>query len=494
MNLRGVKWRQEVLYLSVASMEICWLYPWFLLGHRLLGDSSHQASILFLFVPLLAALYLTRALPRLHLEMHWNRVIIALWAVVACLAALKYYLYHQYSLLDPAWLRDMARALANVMNAIPGGILVIVVVVLYLWWRGISLGQQSLTFAKVGFYFRLGIVVFIWYLFLVFFGPSQEVTLLVFVYFFFGLIAVALARIEQVSQLKGGIRSPFNAYWLGVLVLATIVVLLVALLASHVFSLQNAYYVLGWLRPLEPVLEAALYYVFMILGYLLQPLLEALILIANRLTGLGLPEIFTSQERPPELAATQAASSPDYLGILRGCVTVSILLAALVAVVLSLRRWRASREERGDAFRESLWSSDSIAQGLLGSVRSGWDRLGELAGMVRRFGVGRDLYSVISIRKIYASLVRLAEVRGYPRPAARTPYEYLDTLYRALPGSEAEVAAITEAYVGVHYGELPHSADDLRRIRECWARVRWRDEQRQRFGPGEKAGEGMSTR
>jgi hypothetical protein len=489
MILRGLRWRQEVLYLSVAAMEACWLYPWFLLGHRMLGDSTHPPSILFLFVPLLVALYLTRTLLKLQLEMRWNRVIIALSAVVACLVAPKYYLYGQYSLLDPTWLWNMARALADLANAIPVEILVIVLV-LYLWWRGISLGQQSLTFAKVGFYFRLGIVTFIWYLFLTFFGPDQEVTVFIFIYFFFGLIAVALARIEEVSQLRGGVRSPFNAYWLGVLVLATLVVLLIGFLAFSIFSLQNAYHVLGWLHPLEPVLEAAFYFVFAILGYLLQPLVEALILIlSERFAELGLSELLILQETPQELQAAQASSPPGYLGILRGCITVFILLAALIAVARSLQRWWARQEERGDELRESLWSSGSIAQGVLGSVRDGWDRLGELAGMVRRFGLGRDLYSVISIKKIYASLVRLAEIRGYPRPVAQTPYEYLDTLYRALLGSEAEVAAITEAYVGVHYGELPHSADDLRHIRECWARVRWRDEQRQRFGPGKGAGE-----
>jgi hypothetical protein len=372
--------------------------------------------------------------------------------------------------------------------------ILVIVLVLYLWWRGISLGQQSLTFEKVGFYFRLGIVAFIWYLFITFFGPDQEVTVLVFVYFFFGLISVALARIEEVSRLKGGVRSPFNAYWLGVLVLATLIVLLIGLLASSIFSLQNAYHVLGWLRPLEPVLEAAFYFVFAILGYLLQPLVEALILIlSERFAELGLSELFILQETPEELQAAQA-SPPGYLGILRACITVSILLAALIVVARSLQRWRARQQGQGDELRESLWSSGSIAQGLLGSVRDGWDRLGDLAGMVRRFGLGRDLYSVISIKKIYASLVRLAEVRGYPRPVAQTPYEYLDTLYRGFPGSETEVVAITEAYVGVHYGELPHSADDLRRIRECWARVRWRDEQRERFGLAEKTEERMSTR
>lgn len=492
MNLRHLKWRHEVLYLCVAAMEVCWLYPWVLLGNRALGGGTRQSLILPPFVLLLTALYLTRALPKLALAMHWNRVIIALSAAAACLVTLKYHLYGQYSWFDLTWLWDMVIALADLANAIPAGMLVIVVV-LYLWWRGISLGQQTLTSAKVGFYFRLGIVAFVWYLLLTIFGLVQDVTVVIFVYFFFGLIAVALARIEEVSRLKGGVRSPFNIYWLGVLVLATLVVLLVGLLISYVFSLQNVYHVLGWLRPLEPILEAAFYFVFTILSYLLQSLIEALIQFVEQFVDSRLLEILASQRISLEQQAAQAAEPPGYLGILRGGIIVAILLAAVVAVAFTLRRWWARRqEEQADEIRESVWSSGSIAKGLLGSVRDGWNRLGELAGMVRRFGLGRDLYSIISIRKIYASLVRLAEIRGYPRPAAQTPYEYLHTLYCAFPGSEAEVETITEAYVGVHYGELPHSADDLQRIRECWATVRRQDELRERFGPVEKAGEGMS--
>ncbi|MFQ6058863.1 MAG: DUF4129 domain-containing protein [Anaerolineae bacterium] len=61
---------------------------------------------------------------------------------------------------------------------------------------------------------------------------------------------------------------------------------------------------------------------------------------------------------------------------------------------------------------------------------------------------------------------------GYPRPEGTTPYEYVTTLCQALPGREGEVAAITEAYVRVCYGEVPTTEDELRRVKEWWERVR----------------------
>jgi hypothetical protein len=107
-------------------------------------------------------------------------------------------------------------------------------------------------------------------------------------------------------------------------------------------------------------------------------------------------------------------------------------------------------------------------------LRAGLDRLGEFAGLVDRFGLGSRFLAAISVRRIYANLLRLAKDAGYPRAPSQTPYEYLLTLYHALPGSEADVQVITEAYVNAHYGQVPDTREDLQQIREAWERVRER--------------------
>jgi hypothetical protein len=84
------------------------------------------------------------------------------------------------------------------------------------------------------------------------------------------------------------------------------------------------------------------------------------------------------------------------------------------------------------------------------------------------------LYAAVSIRKIYANMARLAERQGFPRQPAQTPYEYLPALGLAFPDCQAEAAAITEAYVKVHYGEVPESLRELQHIRECWQQIRER--------------------
>jgi hypothetical protein len=81
------------------------------------------------------------------------------------------------------------------------------------------------------------------------------------------------------------------------------------------------------------------------------------------------------------------------------------------------------------------------------------------------------LYAAVSIRKIYANMTRLAETQGFSRQPAQTPYEYLPALGLAFPDCQAEATVITEAYVRVHYGELPESIRELQRIQECWRQI-----------------------
>jgi hypothetical protein len=77
-----------------------------------------------------------------------------------------------------------------------------------------------------------------------------------------------------------------------------------------------------------------------------------------------------------------------------------------------------------------------------------------------------------TIRRIYAELGLLARGQGRPRLPHQTPYEYLPALRETFPTCSDDVVLITEAYVAVHYGELPERPAALAEVREAWQRVR----------------------
>jgi len=147
-----------------------------------------------------------------------------------------------------------------------------------------------------------------------------------------------------------------------------------------------------------------------------------------------------------------------------------VLVVVLITLVLLFTwyRQRRARARGADETHESLLSAATLGRSLADLLQAGRQRLGEVAGRI----LGVQFLSAISIRRIYANMVRLATEQGYPRGSAQTPYEYLDTLRQALPGSETETALITNAYVNAHYGKLPDTPEELQQIRDAWQRVR----------------------
>jgi hypothetical protein len=153
--------------------------------------------------------------------------------------------------------------------------------------------------------------------------------------------------------------------------------------------------------------------------------------------------------------------------------TILIVVGVIVALVLLITWWRVlqDRDAEGTESRESLLSARAVTRNLLEALRSGRDRLGDMVGLVDRFGLGARLLSAISIQRIYANLVRVATRAGHPRVTAQTPYEYLGVLEEAWPAVAGELSIITDAYVSAHYGQVPDTREELERIRAAWERV-----------------------
>jgi hypothetical protein len=174
-----------------------------------------------------------------------------------------------------------------------------------------------------------------------------------------------------------------------------------------------------------------------------------------------------------ETAETDPEAMQRVMGAVQGsCFTSILVVIILVVIVFAGRKLLKSRDEAADESRESTLSAGALANNLRAMLQAGRDRLSQLAGLVDQYGLGSQLLSAITIRRIYANLVRLATKAGYPRLGSQTPYEYRTTLAEVFPGRERDVALITEAYVNAHYGQLPDNTEELQQIRDCWERIR----------------------
>ena len=174
-----------------------------------------------------------------------------------------------------------------------------------------------------------------------------------------------------------------------------------------------------------------------------------------------------SQYPVEDLATPTTQGGLDLARYCRTIVVVLIVVGGLLLIARMIRQLAQQQAERRDVERESLWSDQDLAAGLRNSLMQGLNQLRALAGQLG----GRHRRSAASIRKMYASMVDLASEAGYPRRPAQTPYEYSDTLHRAFPGGQDAVDAITEAYVCVHYGQVPGTQAEMDRILAFWERI-----------------------
>lgn len=463
------RWRQEALLLAVAAMETCWIYPWLLFLTRIAGERQNQVPPVAVFASLYGVIVVARVLSALDVRLVHQQVIVIVLAIVSTHLLIRLCLFPDYAPFDPRWWSDLIGQTAHTWQRIPAA-LVVAFVNLLVWWRGTDLSHEYLGIDGVGFYFRWGIVALIWF----FVGSVFTVTLnaapWVFAYFFYGLLAVALARVHEVSQGHMGIRTPFNASWAVTVLVGALAVIGLGALLAGMLSVESLTALIVWLNPVIVILQAVLLVIATVLGrLLLEPLLQLLIrLFEHVFQSDALRQWF--QTNPGEMPAfsPQPYQPPLFIQVLGWAVPLVILGLVVVAIALTISRHLQGQNGR-EVERESVWTSTDPLKDLQGAFGVLLKQMREQAAQLLR--IREEEFTIESIRKIYASLTRLAANAGHPRAEAETPYEYLDRLRQALPGSEGDVALITQAYVRAHYGEQPDDELELRRVREAWFRV-----------------------
>ncbi|MCB0186156.1 MAG: DUF4129 domain-containing protein, partial [Caldilineaceae bacterium] len=324
--------------------------------------------------------------------------------------------------------------------------------------------DRSLTFFSVGVSFRLGLLLALVgnSLFILAAGqPVQQALLYLWLFFGFGLLAVALARVDekafQATQSSGG-TLPWPRF--AQLVAMTATTVGVAIYMSTLYTPTVLRMILGWFAPLWQLLGALALRLFSMLFFLLTPLLEWLSeLIRSLLANLEPVEVGEQSYGEVDLPPSQV----DFAQLLRDYALVRYALIALVLLVIFvvIALLVARTRDRALAVEAEESHADGLAFG-----GNPFQRLRELAGLFRRYGLRPGLLAAISVQNIYANVSRLAARQGYARGTAQPPDEYLPALRRAFPGHEAALTRLTTLYMRVHYGDQPIDADELATLRQ----------------------------
>lgn len=457
--------RRELLYLVLAAMDVCSLIPLVLAISQFAGRYPPERAALAFYVVVLIAFYLSRALSSLDLKERVQRDIALIVLIFWILLSLRFTLYRDSPLLSFAWLGEMASHLEN-RKLWPQDVTIIITTLVF-WWRGFELAQRSLNVDSVGYSFRAGVLIMAVAVALVSQWLNWSPTLLVFAYFFFGLLAIALARAEEVGRWREGLPFPFSLGWLLSIVGAAAVVILAAVALIALLTGDNVIQALGLLGPIWELFRRAILFVLPLLFSVLFPILNFLFGRLFSLLGnseMPTPE-FVSAEELFDLQSAEYVEGISPFEPYAGILTLLAVLGAILIVALTFGRiWRA-RNRLGAVETESAWG-ERQAGSLADRARDG------LRSLVGRLGFLNRLVAAASIRRIYAHMVAAAGQRGYPRTSSDTPFEYLPALFEAWPEMRTQTRAITNAYVRVHYGEVPESEEELQSIRSAWDQIR----------------------
>jgi hypothetical protein len=465
--------RREAIYVALAAAQVCWLAPLFL---TVTGRTIPHPPLLLwasLLVLYLGLFYTYRLLLRANLPILHLQIAMTLALLLSMALAFRVHVYASAGLQGIAWALEPFRRLADISETITGE-LVTIFTLLLVWLQSIRLARRSVSPESVGFSFRAGILILVWGALAARFLGDIDVSGFVAPYFFFGLLAAALARVEGISLIPGSVRARGSAFWIVSAVVAVVLVVLLSSLVAFFFVGGALERLLVFLSPVLVVVQAALVAIALLIFGLLELLLS---LFRGRFDSVrrwldeAMREIGAS-EMPLPPVQTQDAAAETFWGAMQ-LSTILIIVGVIVALVLLITWWRVlqDRDAEGTESRESLLSARAVTRNLLDALRAGRDRLGDMAGLVDRFGLGTRLLSAISIQRIYANLVRVATRAGHPRVTAKTPYEYLGVLEEAWPAVADELTIITDAYVSAHYGQVPDTREELERIRVAWERV-----------------------
>ena len=456
-------WVREISYLALLGMEASILYPWQATIHDWFGYRGMPFWALCL---LLWVLYWVAGLLNCtELAADRKQAITAGLVIVSALLNIRLFAYPDYNLGQIEWVGEMADHLFTTERIAQE--LILILLTFIAWWRGITAARQEYDTPTVWFHFRVGVIGLFAYLLLAIVSKPIDVTWVLMAFFFFGLVSIALARIQEL----GGIRASTlgSRRWLAVLGGATLGSLALGLLTAMIFSRRVLQAVLGWFKPLWDRLGQLLWWAAMAIFYILVPLFEwAMSWLQRELSSSGEEgeTLFGSPVTSPLVWGDPAATS-EWFPICQSVFVGLVILIGLLLVARLIRKLTQRDNEDGDLERESLLSNVNLMDELRKGLQ---DRLAQVRDLFNQFG-DRHQRSIASIRKIYASMVDLAQEAGYPRDPAETPYEYRDTLYAAFPGAEASVDAVTEAYIRTHYGEVPDTREEMKEIVAHWQTI-----------------------
>jgi hypothetical protein len=487
-RFKNFDWLATVFYpLAVVLMEAFWVYPWlgWLGSFTVFPRPRPLLSLASVIIVLAAATLATRFFLRQKWPVSMVQAVVIGLGLVVILLALGIEYNAGYGFLSGRWFAYAGQVFGNTFTR-PDTMAMALPVLLYLWWRGINLGQTTSYFQNIYRSFILGMIalialIIIWQISAAsgdFPKPGPGIGLNVIAFFFFGLLAIAISHLYMMrsSMLREDAGRISVWRWLPIMLAIIGGMALVVFGIAGVFSAE-------FFASVGHGYGAIFGFIGKIFNYILIPfnyLFEGIFWLAQWLINL----LRSNQPLQPDgsanmsfeylLPKTTPAELPAAVLLAIKWLVIAVIAAAVIFILAkAVSRFRNRRaDEEIEEIHESLFSW----RGLRGDLR-------ELLGMMgKKFQrklapAATGYYSDdesrrLNIREIYRHLLREAASSGLARGRHETPVEYSGRLGRMVPESREPLTRLTDMYEGVRYGEIDAKEKQVDSANGLWRTLR----------------------
>ncbi len=486
-RVRKFDWLAVIIYpLSVVLMEAFWVYPWLVWigGWPLFDESRPVLSLAAVIIVMAVSLTVTRVVLRQKWPMWSVRSIIIGGGLLAILLALAFEYVEGHGFLSGGWFAYVGQLLWHTFSH-PHTIVVAILVLLYLLWRGISLGQTTSYFRDIYRSFLLGMVALIVLIILWqissgsdrFAPPGPVVGLNVMAFFFFGLIAIAVCHLYAMRGMMPKEEAALTSVkrWLPIMLGVVGGMTLIGLIVASVFSEE-------FFTAIGQGVGIAFDFLGKVFNYILIPfnyIFEAIFWVLRFLVDLirseqpFQPEGSGNMSMFGEVGAT-GGGIPEVATLAIKWFVIAVIAAAVVFILVkAISRFgaRRSREEI-EEIHESLFSWRGFRDDLALLLKMMGDKFRRERGPASKPHLDDDESRRLNIREIYRHLLWQAASSGIARRRHETPSEYAGRLERAVPESSEPLDGITDLYIGVRYGETSVPEEQVDNANTLWRALR----------------------
>lgn len=486
-RFKDFDWLAVVLYpLAVILMESFWVYPWLVWigAWPLFSEQRPALSLAAVVIVLVVSLVVTRILLRQNWRTRILQGAIVGSGLVMVILVLGFEYNAGYTFLSGGWFAHVGQLLGNTFKE-PDTIAVALPVIVYLWWRGIILGQTTSYFRDIYRSFLLGLVMLIVLIIIWqissgaerFNLPEAGIGFNVIAFFFFGLMAIAVSHLYQMRRSMPKEEAALTSVkrWLpimlGVVGGMAVVSFLVASVFSEAFFTSIGHGIgvfFDFLGKIFSYILIPFNYLFDGIFWLLRWFID---LIRNdqafEQEGFGENGILDFGE-----VATRGL--PEMVTVIIKWVVIILIIAAVVYILAkAIDRFRMKRpRDEFDEIHESLWSWQGLRDDLGLLLKMMGDKFRRKPSPARPKGLTDDLSRRLDIRDIYRHVLWEGARSGVPRRRHETANEYTGRLEEAVPESREQLDEITGMYIDVRYGETAIPEERVDDANVIWRTLR----------------------